>query len=149
MKLSQPNRYNTEHLRKWLTDVDQGDFPLLGRDQYSWDCTTDLVSIQQQSSLGPFSDALSYKIVPFIYARFGSDRSGDREIGDSKLAAIVQIIGCVIASLLPLASILALYAIENELKRLFAIVGFTGLFCLAVLVLTHARLIEVFAATSA
>lgn len=149
MKLGQPNRYNTNHLRRWLTDVDQGDFPLLGRDQYAWDSTTDLVSLQQQSPMGFFSYALSYKIVPFVYSRFGSDCSGERVIGDSKLAVVIQIVGCMVASLLPLASILALYTIENELKRLFAIIGFTGLFCLAVLLLTHARLIEVFAATSA
>lgn len=149
MKLSPPNRYNIAFLRTWLTDIAQGDFPLLGRDRYAWDNSTDLISLQPPRTHGPFSYALTYKVVPYIYSYLGSDHSGDRQIADSKLATAVEILGCVTASLLPLTSILALYLIHDELKRLFAIVGFTGLFCLAVLLLTHARLIEVFAATSA
>lgn len=148
MKLGQPDRYNLRFLCNWLTDVAQGDFPLLGRDQYAWNDPSDLVSLKQCNSHGPFSYALHYKFVPFLYGYFGSDRSGDREIADSKLVGVASVIGCVVASLLPLTSILALYLIEDELKRLFAIIGFTGVFCLAILVFTQARMIEVFAATS-
>jgi hypothetical protein len=123
---------------------------LLGRDRNAWDETADLVALQRpQFHHGPFSRILFYKIMPFIYAYSGSDVSGDKEISSSTLSTIVDITGCVVASLLPLTSILGLYFIEDELKRLFVIIGSTGVFCLAILAFSHARLIEVFAATSA
>jgi hypothetical protein len=110
----------------------------------------DLVSLREEVSHGKFSYVLNYKIIPFIYGRFGSDRSGGREINDSKLAMVVDVISCLIASLMPLTAILALYFIKNDLTRLFTIIGFTGGFCLAILFMTEGtRQIEVFAATSA
>lgn len=149
MRIGRPQLYNVKYLRNWLTQETQGDFPLLGRDQWAWDNPNDLVSLQKQIPNGPFSYVLLYKIVPFVYSWVGSDSSGNREISHSCLLAVVDVIGCLVASLLPLSSILALYFIKDELCRLLSIVAFTAIFCLAVLALTKARLIEVFAATSA
>ncbi len=151
MKLGKPNQYNLNFLRTWFTDRTKGDWPILGRDRDAWDtCQDDLVALRQEAAHGKFSHALNYKIIPFIYGRFGSDQSGEKEINDTKLAMAVEIVGSLIASLMPLTAILALYFIKNELTRLFTIIGFTSCFCLAILLMTEGtRQIEVFAATSA
>jgi hypothetical protein len=151
MKLGKPNQYDLNFLRTWLVDRAKGDWPILGRDRDTWHaCEDDLVALRAGVAHGRFSHTLNYKIIPFIYGRFGSDQSGEKEINDGKLAMIVEIIGCLIASMMPLTAILALYFIKNELTRLFTIIGFTAGFCLAILFLTEGtRQIEVFAATSA
>jgi hypothetical protein len=151
MKLGKPNQYNLNFLRTWLTDRTKGNWPILGRDRDAWhNCEDDLITLRQEASHGKFSHALNYKIIPFIYGRFGSDQSGEKEINDTKLAMIVEVVSCLIASLMPLTAILALYFIKNALTKLFAIIGFTAGFCLAILFMTEGtRQIEVFAATSA
>lgn len=55
----------------------------------------------------------------------------------------------VLASLIPIASILILYFVANVLDRLAIVVAFTGLFAFSLAVTTRARRLEVFAATSA
>lgn len=151
IKLGKPNQYNLKFLRNWLSDGRKGDWPILGRDRYTWDNTTsDLVVLQQESAQGRFAYVLKYKIIPFFYSHLGSDQSGDKEFSDTKLAVVFELIGGLVASLMPITAILALYFINIELMRLFAIVGFTAGFYLAILLLTSGtRQVEIFMATSA
>jgi hypothetical protein len=151
MTLGKPNQYDLNFLRAWFSDRAKGNWPILGRDRDTWHTfEDDLVALYKENGHGRLSRTLSYKIIPFIYSHFGSDQSGEKEVNDGKLAVIVEIIGSLIASLMPLTAILALYFIKNELTRLFTIIGFTAGFCLAVLFMTEGtRQIEVFAATSA
>jgi hypothetical protein len=151
MKLGKPNQYDLNFLRAWFADRAKGDWPILGRDRDAWHtCEDDLVALREEAAHGRFSHTLNYKIIPFIYGRFGSDQSGEKEVNDRKLAMVAEIIGSLIASLMPLTAILVLYFIKNELTRLFTTIGFTAGFCLAILFMTEGtRQIEVFAATSA
>jgi len=61
----------------------------------------------------------------------------------------VGILDTVLASLIPIASILILYFVANVLDRLAIAVTFTGLFVFTLAVMTRARRVEVFAAASA
>jgi hypothetical protein len=151
MKLGPPNQYNLKFLRTWLTDTSKGNLPISGIDGDNWDnFERDLIAVRRETSQGRLPHALKYKIIPFLYGRIGSDSSGEKEINDTMLAMIIEVVGSLIASLMPLTAILALYFIKNQLTRLFAIIGFTAAFYLAILLMTDGtRQVEVFTATSA
>lgn len=61
----------------------------------------------------------------------------------------MDILVIVLASLIPIASILILYFVANTLDRLAIAVAFTGMFAFCLAVTTRARRVEVFTATSA
>ena len=61
----------------------------------------------------------------------------------------IDTITTVAASLFPLLSIVLLFLIKSEVIRLGIVVLFSGLFSLALCLMTSARKVEVFAATAA
>ena len=67
----------------------------------------------------------------------------------SHLLAIIDILGVVISSLLPISSIVALYFVPRTLQRLGIVAGFTAAFSICLKILTEARRIDIFAATAA
>ena len=68
---------------------------------------------------------------------------------NSKLLRIADVLATIIASALPIASILALNFIDRSIIRLVAIALFTMTFSLILTIVTNARRIEIFAATAA
>lgn len=68
---------------------------------------------------------------------------------DSKIARVVHIITIVVASMLPITSILILYFVTNTQDRMAISVAFTGLFSCSLATTTRASRMEIFAATSA
>jgi len=134
-----------------MSDSRKGNWPILGRDRDSWDdMTEDLIVLRQEPTQGRLSYFLKYTVIPFVYGHLGSDDTGDKEYSDTKLALVLELVGSLVASLMPIAAILALYFIKAELTRLFAIIGFTAGFYLAILLLTDGtRQVEIFMATSA
>ena len=68
---------------------------------------------------------------------------------DDIILQILDILGTVLASLFPIASIVALYYLSSMEARLGILTGFTALFALCLKLGTESRKIEVFAATSA
>ncbi len=75
--------------------------------------------------------------------------SGICRYEERKIERAVDILVTVLASLIPIVSILILYSVGNTLDRLAIAVAFTGLFSFCLAVTTKARRVEVFAATSA
>jgi hypothetical protein len=71
------------------------------------------------------------------------------EYEDNTLLRIADIIGSVISSGLLVGGIVALYFVENMLLRLGIVAVFTQVFSLAVVLVTRARKVEMFAATAA
>jgi hypothetical protein len=61
----------------------------------------------------------------------------------------VNILVTLIASLLPITAIVILYFITNAIVRLGIVVAFTATFSICLILLTNAKRIEIFAATSA
>lgn len=65
------------------------------------------------------------------------------------LASAVDILTTVVASLLPLLSILILFLVQSDTIKLGVIVSSSAIFSLALALMTQARRVEVFAATAA
>lgn len=62
---------------------------------------------------------------------------------------VIRVIVTVVASLLPTVSVVIQYFIHNDLVKLYLIVLASAIFALALAIMTNARMVEVFAATSA
>jgi hypothetical protein len=71
------------------------------------------------------------------------------EYEDRTLLRIADIMGSIISSGLLVGGIVALYFVENMLLRLGIVGVFTQVFSLAVVLVTRARKVEMFAATAA
>lgn len=68
---------------------------------------------------------------------------------DQTARALVNALGTVLASVLPIASIVVLFFVQTQILRLGLTVLFTVLFAACLAGLTRARRVEIFAATSA
>jgi hypothetical protein len=68
---------------------------------------------------------------------------------ESFLEATLGILTTVVASILPICSVVVLYVVQSNGLRLGMIVVFSTCFSLALTLMTSARKIEVFAATAA
>ncbi len=65
------------------------------------------------------------------------------------LTRLTSLIGTLLASLLPVASIIVLYSISSNLVRLIVIGLFTAGFSISLKLVTNAKLVDVFTATAA
>jgi hypothetical protein len=68
---------------------------------------------------------------------------------ESALESVLGILVTVVASLLPICSVVALFIVQSNGIRLGMIAIFSACFSLALALMTNARRIEVFAATAA
>ena len=75
--------------------------------------------------------------------------AGIYQYDETNLGIVVRVIVTVVASVLPLCSIIVLYVIQANGLRLGLIVIQSVIFSLALCLMTNARMIEIFAATSA
>lgn len=137
-----------------------GNFPLRGPDQHSWSIehTYDLLATARRESSDPFSRWLSDSFIPAFHNCFGKRfkkplaEDPESEIGqysEKHLSTAVNILGTVAASVLPIISIVVLYFATNTLIRLGLTIVFTGAFSCALALMTRARRVEIFAASSA
>jgi hypothetical protein len=74
---------------------------------------------------------------------------GIYQFQDSKATTFAEVLTTVVASLLPICSVVILYLAPSDAVRLGMLVIFSACFALALTLMTKARKIEVFAATSA
>ncbi|KAH6677396.1 hypothetical protein B0J14DRAFT_341472 [Halenospora varia] len=158
--LGQPKAYDLEFLHKWLERPKMGNFPLRGPDQHSWSAeyTHDLLAIARRESSDPFSRWLSDSFIPFFHNILGKKfknslaedpESGIGQYSEKHLSAAVNILGTVMASVLPIVSIVVLYFVTSTVVRLGLTIVFTGLFSCALALMTRARRVEIFTASSA
>jgi hypothetical protein len=71
------------------------------------------------------------------------------EYSDKHIALVARVVSTVVASLLPLLSIIVLFIVRDNVLRLVVIVILSALFSLSLALMTSARRIEIFAATAA
>jgi hypothetical protein len=137
-----------------------GNFPLRGPDQEAWspDHTYDLIAVQCRESGDPFSSWLSDTLVPFFHNMFAKrfkqplPEDPESEIcqySESHLSTVVNILGTVLSSILPITSTVALYFVTDTLVRLGLSVAFTAMFSCCLALVSRARRVEIFAASSA
>jgi len=178
LKMSTISPHNLSFLRNWMERPTMGAFPLLGIDSKSWDeeHETDLVSLSTPQTNDHFSEWFITRLIPFIHRKIGERfkvcklvpslqgdlgfnlcqkttshalGSGLYEYSDKSLHIIIFTITAAIASIIPLASVLLLYIVQSNTSRLGVIVALSVTFSLALALMTNARKIEIFAATSA
>lgn len=86
-----------------------------------------------------------------IYSRFRAPDGdmGEYVYGDANVSTVMRAFVMVLASALPTCSIVALYFIEDTIRRLAFIVMFSAVFASALTLFTEARSIDVFTASVA
>ncbi|KAH8174645.1 hypothetical protein LIA77_06064 [Sarocladium implicatum] len=159
-RLGTPANYDRTFFRLWLKRPDMGNFPLKGLDQecYSAKWEGDLVALHSRPAPDILSRWFTYSVIPRWHHLVGKRFKAPIEDGfdegvyhyeASGLAATVRVITTVVSSLFPICSVTILYFIESNLVRLLSVIVASGIFALALALMTNARVIEVFAATSA
>jgi hypothetical protein len=133
-----------------------GSFPLYGLDRNSWDKDheRDLLALSDRTTGDPFSQWFTNKAIPSFHHLLGKRfktpvSDGVYDYNDSIIVWIGNVLSTVVASMLPLGSIVILYFVTSNGLRLTIIAILSACFSLALAVLTTARKIEIFAATSA
>lgn len=160
-KLEQPRQYDLDFLRNWFRRPGMGSFPLLGIDRDAWDTKneSDLIAIKPRDAPDIFSKWFTEYLVPRYHHAFGKRfkketlpetvGTGLYHYKESSLEAVIGTLVTVLASLLPICSVVALYIVQSNNIRLGMIAIFSACFSLALALMTNARRIEVFAATAA
>ncbi|TVY84391.1 hypothetical protein LSUE1_G001840 [Lachnellula suecica] len=152
-----PDAYDLDFFREWLTRSTMGNFPLRGIDRHAWSATydDDLIALQRRESADVFSKWFAKTVVPKFHTLIGhriTTPLPTTEITmykDTHLLRILQVIGTVLACLFPITSIVILYLVSSMAARLGILVFFTALFALSLALVTGAKRVEIFAATSA
>lgn len=155
-----PKAYDLEFFRSWFERPKMGNFPLYGRDQDAWSPENDydLLALQRRGSSDPFSNWLTNSFIPFFHnllgKRFKQPLPEDPEseichYSETRLSAVVGVFGTVLSSILPITSIVVLYFVTNMLVRLGLTVAFTAMFSCCLALVSRAKRVEIFAASSA
>ncbi|KAH8885606.1 hypothetical protein GQ53DRAFT_828647 [Thozetella sp. PMI_491] len=157
-KLDSPNTEDLKFLISWFERPSMGCFPIRGLDLNAWDDEEDLAAVKPRVAGDPISKWFMNTVFP-MYHRLVGEKLKDPEspeLGDgiftyeeSRLAAVVHVFITVVASLLPLASMVVLFVVESYTQRLGIMVGFSACFAVALALMTNARRVEIFAATAA
>jgi hypothetical protein len=158
--LESPNKYDVELLRDWLRRPDMGDFPILSHDKDAWHKETeyDLIAISGRKDTDSFTQWVSTSLVPTFHALLGKRckepllwhaTAGVVHYSDSTINRILNLVGTILSSLFPIVSIVVLYLVNYMPARISIIAAFTAIFSLCLAVMTRARRVEIFAATTA
>ncbi|KAK8043321.1 hypothetical protein PG993_005751 [Apiospora rasikravindrae] len=159
-RLGAPAPQDIIFLREWWRRPGMGYFPLVGADRnsYSEERERDLVAVKARSAPDLFTRWFHDGLVSRWHGWFGRNAKDQTELGighgiyeysDAWLAGGARVIATVVASLLPTVSVVIQYFIHDDLVKLYLIVLASAIFALALAVMTNARMVEVFAATSA
>lgn len=151
-----PEEGNLKSLQRWLASSERGGYPLTGADRNVWKDGKDLLITCPDHSSDAFTRLLPKRLIKYYHRFFDSkfkkptDEENGMYIYDEKhIIRAADIIGTLIASLMPVVAVIVLYSIHNMWVRLGMIALFTVLLSLALIIITKGRRIEIFAATAA
>jgi len=133
---------------------------MLGSDKDVWEVANeeDLFALRNQRDTDIFSRLYCDVLIPIFHRSIGrwikdpirwDPESGISEYSDSVTATVLDVTCTIISSLFPIASTAVLYLVTSMSRRLGIIAAFTGVFSLALALMTKARRVEIFAATTA
>ncbi|KAJ3555625.1 hypothetical protein NPX13_g10319 [Xylaria arbuscula] len=136
-KLGPPSAQDFKSLQEWMKDPTMGDIYLLGADSDTWEnldaSDSDLADIEVSIQRPDGSD-MHHNTVYYSY---------------NGVIRLSMLLGTVLASLLPIGSIIILYSIRDVATRLAMIGVFTAMFSFGLGVFTNGRMVEIFSATAA
>jgi len=137
-----------------------GPLALEGEDAYFWgskagphDFKPDIIALKERQKLDTFSRWIAERAMTFI-ACLGKYRKPDKIHGevviyDSSILRATFWITSIIASMIPIASIVVLLHLHSQAARLGAIAGFNALISLCLNIFTEAKRTDCFAVTAA
>lgn len=160
--MPEPSKYDLEYIQRYIESRDMGPLIMTGPDADIWGSVAeskphvpDLVALQARHNEDPFSKWVTGTGMK-IFFRCGGHRwrkpspvDGRVVYSDSKLLRITYWVTSILASLLPVSSIIILYCARSILARLAIIAGFNIIVSLCLLGFTNAKRSEVFAITAA
>ncbi|KAI0505167.1 hypothetical protein F5B22DRAFT_661812 [Xylaria bambusicola] len=155
-----PSEQDFKSLQKWMKDPQMGNIYLLGPDSDVWNSfdTSELVCLKPGRTDSLVMQFLKNRLV-LLYHRLighhfkkpdGSDiHKHTVYYSPDGVIRLSMLLGTVLASLLPIGSIVLLYSLSDMKIRLIMIGLFTAVFSLGLGVFTNGRMVEVFSATAA
>jgi len=161
-RLSQPSRHDLRSLQDWLERPKMGNFALIGSDRHVWNSddgpsngSPDLVVLRPHEQEDHFSEWVVESFLTwfhyFIWHRVKQPydpESGLVSYEQSHLLRCTSFITTVIATLLPILSIVVLYYVQSMEARLGIIAAFTVIISLCLRGLTTAKMSDIFIATA-
>ncbi|KAL8670135.1 MAG: hypothetical protein Q9168_005300 [Polycauliona sp. 1 TL-2023] len=156
--LPDPCARDIHTLQDWLDRPEGGDFFLQGREADTWIDEHDVLTLsRRQADRDAVTGLVNDLIIPWYHSLrrrwdkgyHATDTNGVWFYNYDSMVAAVNTISTVLSSLLPSTSILVQYFLKSPAARLAAIMVFTMLFSSTLFLITKARRIDVFAATTA
>ena len=153
--MTAPASQDFEVLREWLRRPEHGNNFLTGKIEGVWNIESnhrDFVSLSAENTEMDFLTRQATKYIPTLHQKlvaYRYPRDKIFEYDQTKLRRVADGFSTVFSSVLPTLSILVLYYIHNTSIRLGLILLFTSLFAAILVLVSRARRIEVFAATTA
>jgi len=158
-----PSKHDLNLLRDWLERPKCGDNFLTNNvEREIWhsqqpERVSDLLTMSKvEAEKDPFSRWLKDNFVGYFHNTIGrrfttpyDEESGLYHYRDSNLKVISHLVGVILASLIPAASIFTLYYVTHMVARLGIILAFSALFSICLALFTTARRVEIFGATAA
>ncbi|KAF6234304.1 hypothetical protein HO173_007498 [Letharia columbiana] len=158
--LQKPNPRDLSFLQQWMESVSMGNVRLVGQDSDVWSKPdkSDLIALQARHADDPLTAWVTNTGVHWWHQVVGKYlrqpeatnwSANTVSYSQTGLSRLPSLVGVVLASLLPIASIVVLYTISSDLVRLIVIGLFTAGFSTSLKLVTNARLVDVFTATAA
>ncbi|RDL37957.1 uncharacterized protein BP5553_05390 [Venustampulla echinocandica] len=155
--IESPRKSQLAVLRDWLQDSKGGSCFQMGREARLWDgnLEKDFVTLRANDGENDIFTVWITKLIVGIFrrccgcgGRVVDEESQLLSYDDSILNTASTIIATVMSSVLPVVTILVLYAVKNTVKRICITIGFTAVFAAFLAIFSTARRIEIFAATA-
>jgi hypothetical protein len=157
LDLQKPGKWDLSYIQEYLQADEMGPLALLGDDAVVWGSMAkpnsykpDLITLKPRVNKDAFSVWAAESAI-LRFARFMKPSPVHGVVGyeDSTIYRITHWFTSILASLIPIASIVVLYCVRSMPARLGITAAFNTLVCICLLGLTNAKGTEVFAITFA
>jgi hypothetical protein len=162
LKLDEPEQWDLHYLQDYLQTKEMGPLALMGRDADVWGSVCDrdsykpdLVALRPRTERDAFSMWATRKAVgslfTYLFSRFvkPSPVNGLWGVEDTIVYRATYGITSILASMIPIVSIVVLYYVDSMPARLATIAAFNILVSLCLMLLAGAKRAEIFAVTAA
>ncbi|KIW78473.1 hypothetical protein Z517_08309 [Fonsecaea pedrosoi CBS 271.37] len=159
-ELGRPAKHNLTFLRSWFERRHMGNRPIISSDRHVWDAEKehDLVVLEPAGFADALSDWISGHCVPLYHRTIGKHHKATVDwdpasemswYSSSGIQAAVDVVATIISCLFPVGATVVLYFVQSMGARLGALAAFTAVFAFCLALLTNAKRVEIFAATTA
>jgi hypothetical protein len=162
LKYSEPTSWDIQHLQDYLGSKDMGERAMVGADSLIWGLKSqniphkpDLIALRPRAKKDAFSKWAAESTIFNIFKcgchRFMKPSQVHGAIGyeDTTIYRITYWFTSILASLIPIASIIVLYRVQSMPARLGIIAAFNVLLSVCLMGFASAKRSEVFAITAA